>query len=89
MELDRRRNKQSVNRGACNGICSFLPGDGERGQSTVEYAVIMAAFAVVLAGLAAFLHAFQGGMFVDHALSVASHHVTGAVPATIADIFLY
>ena len=68
------------------GLCGV---GNERGQSTVEYAVVMAAFAVVLAGAAALLHAIQSGVFIDHALSVASHHVAGVVPATIADIFLY
>ncbi len=62
---------------------------GETGQSSVEYAVVMAAFAVVLAGLSALLHAFQGGIFVEHAFSVASHCVSGAAAPIVSDIFLY
>ncbi len=61
----------------------------EKGQSTVEFAVVMAGFAAVLVGLAALMHAFESGVFVQHAASVASHHVAAVVPVTIADIFLY
>lgn len=63
--------------------------NAERGQSTVEFAVIMAGLASLLVGLAALMHAIDAGVFVQHALSVASHHVAAAAPAVIADIFLY
>ena len=62
---------------------------GARGQATVEFAVVAAAFLSVTVALAALWRAFGGGMFVEHALAVASHHIQGIAPTTIADIFLY
>lgn len=59
------------------------------GQSTVEYAVIMAGFLAMLVGLSALWHAFDGGMFVEHALAVASHHIQRVAPVTVVDLFLY
>lgn len=61
----------------------------ENGQSTVEYALILAAFlAVLVAGGAAwnFLHE---GTLVRHALMSASHHVQMTSLGSIADIFSY
>ena len=63
--------------------------EDEGGQSTIEFAVIMAGLAALLVGLSALMHAIDGGVFVRHALSVASHHVSAVLPVTIADIFLY
>lgn len=62
---------------------------GERGQSTVEFAVVTAGFLAATVALGAMWHAFNGGMLVEHALSVASHHVQSVAPTTIADVFLY
>ena len=39
--------------------------------------------------LASLWHLFDGGVIVEHALSVASHHIQAVAPATIADLFLY
>ena len=61
----------------------------ERGQSTAEYAVIMAGFLSLVAALSALWHAFDSGLFVSHVLSVASHHIQLVAPVTIADLFLY
>lgn len=60
----------------------------ERGQATVEYAVILAAFAAVLAALGALWRAMDGGVFVEHALAAASHHVLLSA-AGVVDVFLY
>jgi hypothetical protein len=62
---------------------------GEAGQSTVEFAVITAAFLALALGIGALWHGFSGGMFVEHALSSASHHVGGATPQAAADMLLY
>ena len=62
---------------------------GEAGQSTVEFAVITAAFLALALGIGALWHGFSGGMFVEHALSSASHHVGGAAPQAAADMLLY
>lgn len=61
----------------------------ERGQATVEFAVIAASFLVVTVALAALWHALGDGLFVEHALTVASHHIQAVAPVTIVDIFLY
>lgn len=62
---------------------------GEKGQSTVEFAVVMVGCLSIVIGLAAILHALQDGKFVEHALTSASHHVGGAALSAMADIFLY
>ena len=68
---------------ACRRRC------GERGQSTVEFAVVTAAFLAVMLGLGALWRGVSGGLFVEHALSTASHHVEGVVPQALADVLLY
>lgn len=64
-------------------------GQDEAGQSTVEFAVVMAAFLAVMTALAVMWRAFEGGLLVEHALAVASHHIQSVVPVTLVDIFLY
>ena len=49
----------------------------------------MAGFLSLVVGLSALWHAFDGGLLVRHALSVASHHIQLVAPTTIADLFLY
>ncbi len=57
-----------------------------KGQSTVEFALIMAAFICLVLGLGALWHAFDGGVFVDHALMSASHHLTDVDAGAIGDV---
>lgn len=78
MERDRRRHKRVV------GILA-----GDSGQSTVEFAVIAAGFLSATVALAAMWRAFGGGILVEHALAVASHHIQSVAPVTLVDIFLY
>ena len=61
----------------------------ESGQSTVEFAVVTAGFLALTAALAALWRFFGDGVFVEHALAVASHHIQLVFPTTVADIFLY
>lgn len=61
----------------------------ERGQATVEYALAIGALLVVFIACAALWRAFDGGLFVAHAASGASHHVGGACLGGIADVLLY
>ena len=51
--------------------------------------MITAAFLVVAAGAAALWRSLQGGLFVEHALVAASHHVQLTTAAFLADVFLY
>ncbi len=48
-----------------------------------------AGFLALTAALAAMWHMLDSGLIVEHALSVASHHLQLVAPAAVADIFLY
>ena len=60
----------------------------ERGQSTVEYAVVLAASLAVVVGLGMLWGAVDGGMFVQHAVASASHNIQG-MAGSVADVFCY
>lgn len=64
-------------------------GKEDRGQVTVEFVVILAAFFAIALALGVVWRALEGGLFVDHALQSASHHMETVVPGVIADVFLY
>lgn len=51
----------------------------QRGQATVEYALLLAAFLAVLVGLGLLMRAFEEGLFVDHGLAAASHHIQASM----------
>lgn len=59
------------------------------GQSTVEYVVITAVFVVMLTVLGMLWRTLEDGLFVEHALLSASHHVQLTFPGNVADVFLY
>lgn len=69
--------------------CKRVVSGIDAGQSTVEFAVITAAFIVISLALAALWQAVGSGLLVDHALMSASHHVASAMPGNTADVFLY
>ena len=54
----------------------------------MEYAVVTAAFVCVVVAGAALWRALSEGLFVDHALIAASHHVAGAL-TWVTDVFSY
>ncbi len=60
-----------------------------RGQSTVEFAVVLFGFLALTAALGVLWRSFQDGLLVSHALQSASHHLETVVPGVIADVFLY
>ncbi len=60
----------------------------DRGQSTVEYVIILGTFLVVVIALGAVWRAMDDGTFLDHALSAASHHLLLSA-AGVIDVFLY
>lgn len=60
----------------------------EKGQGTVEFAVVTAAIVVVVVALGALWRLLQDGAFVAHAAASASHHVQGAFGA-VADVFMF
>lgn len=55
----------------------------------MEFAVIAAGFLAATVALMALWRVLGDGLVVEHALSVASHHIQAVAPATMADIFLY
>lgn len=59
------------------------------GQSTVEFAIVTAGFLAATVALGAMWRVFGGGVMVEHALAVASHHTQAVAPTTLADLFLY
>ncbi len=59
------------------------------GQSTVEFAIVAAAFLAITVGLGALWHFLDAGMLVDHAVANASHHISDVLSFTVNDIFLY
>lgn len=59
-----------------------------RGQSTVEFAVVMAALLCIAIGLGALWHVMRDGLFVSHAITCASHNLSGA-PGSWLDVFAY
>ena len=61
----------------------------ERGQGTVEFALVTAAFLAAVIALGALWRGLEAGMFVDHALMSASHHIQMTMPGSVADVFLY
>lgn len=60
----------------------------EKGQGTVEFAVVTAAIMVMVVALGALWRLIQDGAFVVHAVASASHHVQGALGA-VADVFMF
>ena len=54
----------------------------------MEYALILAAFLTVVVGLGLLLRALDGGLFVEHALASASHHVQASM-GWMTDVFSY
>lgn len=53
----------------------------------MEYAIVAAAFLCVIVAGAALWRALSQGLFVDHGLASASHHLAGAA-TWIADVLL-
>ncbi len=53
-------------------------GRGTRGQSTVEYAVVLFAFLALVAALGALWHAGRDGKLLNLAIQAASHLCSGA-----------
>lgn len=54
-----------------------------KGQSTVEYAVIVSALIGIVLALGMVGSAIKGGLFTEHALSAASHCVTSSISGII------
>jgi len=62
---------------------------GSEGQATLEFALVCMAFMAIAFTLSILWQAIQGGLFIDHALSSASHHLQSVTAGVIGDVFLY
>lgn len=58
----------------------------QQGQSTVEFALVLAASLVVFSALGLFWRVFEQGIVIEHVLSAASHHFQGANPGVLLDV---
>ena len=66
-------------------ICAIK---SEQGQSTVEYAVVAAAFIAILIALGLLSDFLGDGILVRHASAAASHNV-GMSAGGVIDVFCY
>lgn len=61
----------------------------DSGQSTVEFAIVSAAFLALVIGLSLLWRSVSDGTFVDHAILSASHHIQQSVVGGGMDVLLY
>lgn len=57
------------------------------GQSTVEFAIVVAAMLTIVIAIAAMWKLGDRGMLIDHTLSSASHHLKDACAGIVGDVF--
>ena len=62
---------------------------GNRGQATVEYAIVAVALLAIVLGLGAVGSRLEEGLFVRHAVESASHAFGPNLMGTIGDVLLY
>ena len=60
----------------------------QSGQASLEYALVMGAFASLLMGLGLLHQVLSNGLFVEHALQSASHVITNVSQGVLRDVFL-
>lgn len=77
MERDSRRDQRAV-----DTYCRLLA--CQKGQSSVEYAIVVAAFLSVALGFAAFLRALSNGVFSDVFLLCSSHRLLEGIIDVLA-----
>ncbi len=59
-----------------------------RGQSSVEYAVVLGAILCIVVVLGALSSVVSDGVFIQHSIAAASHNVQGSVGGAI-DVFCF
>lgn len=63
--------------------------DGQRGQASVEYALVLLAFLASVVALAALWHAGRDGALVERAVEAASHSFASGLVGGAKDLVLY
>lgn len=61
----------------------------DSGQSTVEFAIVLAAFMLVAVAYAVLWDSLREGVFVEHALQSASHHIQQVSQGAWGDVLAY
>ena len=79
----------TVFRPTASTACRRIAARDCAGQATVEFALVTVAFLSVVLGMGVLWRSVSAGTFVEHALSCASHCVTGSLPGALADVALY
>lgn len=59
-----------------------------RGQATVEFALVVFALLCVVLGLGAILSKADLGVFIDHAITASSHNITNSISGVL-DVLQY
>ena len=57
------------------------------GQSTVEFAIVTCALLVIVIALTALWNLGDNEIFIEHAISSASHHLEEAAAGIVGDVF--
>lgn len=79
--------KRRAPKAAVDGARLRLAGD--RGQSSVEYALVVFALLAVIVACSLLWRTLDEGLFVSHATAGASHHVGRGSPGAVVDVLLY
>lgn len=64
-------------------------GRGQRGQASVEYALVLLAFVASFVALAAIWHAARDGLLLERARDAASHSFASGLLDASKDFLLY
>lgn len=59
----------------------------EKAQSTVEFAIIVAAMLIIVIALSLIWKTSSNGLLIEHALNSASHHIEQAAIGIVGDVF--
>ena len=88
---DRKRYQRVVTNPRAKDALALLADKmrSEQGQGTVEYAVVLTGVLCAVMGLGALAKAMGEGLFVEHALMSASHHLQLVALGSVADIFAF
>ncbi len=62
---------------------------GTRGQSTLEYLLVMSAFAALVAGIALLWRTAQAGKLQEIAITASSHSAAEGAVAALKDVLGY
>ena len=68
---------------------SWWRGRAQRGQSCVEYVLVVLAFLSMVVAWGVVWHAGRNGRLLDRAVEASSHHLGGDVLGSFRDVLLF